>query len=105
MSVLRPRPSNHCLQCSLQFNGERIGIAIQANRFSRCLLEESIKYASKRETFGTLLRDHPVIRNKLAHMARQIEATHGWMENLIYQSTAYSQEEMTMRYVFVVWRD
>lgn len=37
-------------------------IAIQASRFSRVLLEECIKYASKRETFGTKLRDHPVIR-------------------------------------------
>jgi len=35
--------------------------------------------AQKRETFGKKLVDHPVIRNKLAHMTRKIEATHGWM--------------------------
>ncbi|KAJ3196174.1 hypothetical protein HDU82_001869 [Entophlyctis luteolus] len=45
-----------------------------------------MKYAHKRKTFGKLLIDHPVIRNKFAHMARQIEATHAWMEVLIYQS-------------------
>jgi hypothetical protein len=47
------------------FNPERIGIAIQANRFARVCLEESIKYASKRKTFNVLLRDHPVIRAKV----------------------------------------
>ncbi|KAI5476162.1 hypothetical protein MNV49_000380 [Pseudohyphozyma bogoriensis] len=46
------------------FNPERIGIAIQANRFARVCYEESLVYASKRKTFGVLLRDHPVIRNK-----------------------------------------
>ncbi|KAG5459134.1 MAG: hypothetical protein BJ554DRAFT_500 [Olpidium bornovanus] len=29
--------------------------------------------------------DHPVIRNKLPRMARQIEATHAWMEAIVYQ--------------------
>ncbi|CEQ40397.1 SPOSA6832_02004 [Sporobolomyces salmonicolor] len=47
------------------FNGERAGIAIQANRFARVCLEESIKYASKRKTFGKRLIDHPVIRAKV----------------------------------------
>ncbi|RUS18239.1 putative acyl-CoA dehydrogenase [Endogone sp. FLAS-F59071] len=68
------------------FNHERMGIAIQATRFSRVCLEESLKYAHKRKTFGKRLIDHPVIRQKLAHMARQVEATHAWMEQLIYQS-------------------
>ncbi|KAM0752221.1 acyl-CoA dehydrogenase NM domain-like protein [Meredithblackwellia eburnea MCA 4105] len=79
------------------FNPERIGIAIQANRFARVCLEESIKYASKRKTFGVLLRDHPVIRNKLAHMARRVEATHSWIESVIFQSTAYDADSLTMR--------
>jgi len=67
------------------FNHERMGIAIQATRFSRVCLEESIKFAHKRTTFGKHLIEHPVIRQKLAHMARQVEATHAWMEQLIYQ--------------------
>ncbi|KAJ3318807.1 hypothetical protein HDU76_000726, partial [Blyttiomyces sp. JEL0837] len=69
------------------FNHERMGIAIQATRFARVCYEEAMKYAHKRKTFGKKLVDHPVIRNKLAHMARKIEATHAWMELLIYQST------------------
>ena len=46
----------------------------------------------KRETFGKKLVDHPVIRNKLAHMARKIEATHAWMESLIYQASKMPEE-------------
>ncbi|KAF7722601.1 hypothetical protein EC973_002914 [Apophysomyces ossiformis] len=60
------------------FNSERMGIVIQANRFAR--------YAHKRKTFGKKLVDHPVIRNKFAHMIRKVEATHAWMEILVYQT-------------------
>jgi alkylation response protein AidB-like acyl-CoA dehydrogenase len=67
------------------FNHERWGFVIQANRFSRCLLEESWNYASKRSTFGKKLHEHPVIRWKLAEMARQVESTHHWLENLTLQ--------------------
>ncbi|GBB97549.1 hypothetical protein RclHR1_00300028 [Rhizophagus clarus] len=69
------------------FNHERMSIAIQATRFARVCYEEAMKYAHKRKTFGKKLVEHDVIRNKLAHMARQIEATHAWMESLIYQTT------------------
>ena len=48
------------------FNQERMGIIIQATRFSRVCYEEAMKYAHKRKTFGKNLIDHPVIRNKLA---------------------------------------
>jgi alkylation response protein AidB-like acyl-CoA dehydrogenase len=61
-----------------------MGIAIQSTRFARVCLEESIKYAHKRKTFGKRLIDHPVIRNKIAHMARKIEATHAWIEGFIF---------------------
>jgi alkylation response protein AidB-like acyl-CoA dehydrogenase len=52
------------------FNHERLNISIQAARMGRVCLEESMKFAHKRKTFGKKLIDHPVIRNKLAHMAR-----------------------------------
>ena len=67
------------------FNHERIGIIIQCLRFSRVCYEESVKYAHKRRTFGKKLIDHPVIRMKLAHMARQIEASYSWLESLMAQ--------------------
>lgn len=44
------------------FNHERMGIVIQANRFARVCFEDAMRYAHKRETFGKKLIDHPVIR-------------------------------------------
>ncbi|KAE8445512.1 hypothetical protein EG329_013275 [Mollisiaceae sp. DMI_Dod_QoI] len=77
------------------FNHERIGIIIQCLRFSRVCYEESIKYAHKRRTFGKKLIDHPVIRLKLAHMARQIEASYSWLESLIHQ-ISHMPEQLAM---------
>ncbi|KAI9011292.1 acyl-CoA dehydrogenase/oxidase [Gaertneriomyces semiglobifer] len=74
------------------FNHERMGICIQATRFARVCLEDSIRYAHKRRTFGKKLIDHPVIRNKLGHMIRRVEATHAWMESLIYQTNVMDKD-------------
>ncbi|OOF97980.1 hypothetical protein ASPCADRAFT_128160 [Aspergillus carbonarius ITEM 5010] len=79
------------------FNHERIGIVIQCVRFSRVCYEESMKYAHKRRTFGKKLIDHPVIRMKLAHMARQIEATYNWLENIIYQCQSMDETEAMLK--------
>ncbi|KAK5661771.1 hypothetical protein OQA88_9872 [Cercophora sp. LCS_1] len=79
------------------FNHERIGIIIQCLRFSRVCYEESVKYANKRRTFGKKLIEHPVIRLKLAHMARQIEASYNWLENLIYQCEKMGETEAMLR--------
>jgi len=67
------------------FNHERFGIIIQAVRLARVCVEEAFKYAHKRQTFGKRLIDHPVIRLKLAHMARQVESSQAWLENITYQ--------------------
>lgn len=83
------------------FNSERLGCVIQANRFARVCIEESLKYANKRKTFGKKLIDHPVIRNKLAHMIRQVEATHAWLESLIYQTLHMPEEIQAIRLVCV----
>ena len=79
------------------FNHERIGIIIQALRFSRVCYEESMKYAHKRETFGKKLYEHPVIRMKLAQMARHIEASFSWLESLIYQSSKMDETEAMLK--------
>ena len=75
------------------FNHERLFIGIQALRCARICLEDSIGYALKRETFGKKLIDHPVIRFKVAHMARKVESLHSWLESLIYQSDALSKQD------------
>ncbi|KAJ8327478.1 hypothetical protein QVD99_007984 [Batrachochytrium dendrobatidis] len=79
------------------FNHERMGIAIQATRFARVCVEESIKYAHKRKTFGKKLIDHPVIRNKLGHMVRKVEATHAWMESLLYQTKCMPEDQQMLK--------
>ncbi|KAF1349996.1 acyl-CoA dehydrogenase/oxidase [Delphinella strobiligena] len=79
------------------FNHERIGIIIQCVRFSRVCYEESMKYAHKRRTFGQKLIDHPVIRLKLAHMLRQIEATNAWLENMVYQCQKMNEVEAMLK--------
>ncbi|CAO3683335.1 unnamed protein product [Umbelopsis vinacea] len=79
------------------FNDERFGIVIQANRFARVCIEECLIYANKRRTFGKKLIDHPVIRNKLGHMIRQVEATHAWMEALAFQAQQMPEEQQVIR--------
>ena len=49
-----------------------------------------MRYANKRKTFGQYLIEHGVIRNKFGHMARMIEATQAWLENVCYQCMFYS---------------
>ncbi|KAG0054774.1 hypothetical protein BGZ83_010450 [Gryganskiella cystojenkinii] len=74
------------------FNHERMALVFQANRLARICLEEAIKYGSKRKTFGVKLVNHPVLRNKLAHMSRMIEATHAWTENVVYQTMTMPED-------------
>ena len=75
------------------FNHERWGIAVQAQRFARVCLEEAMNHAQRRETFGKKLIEHPVIRNKLAHMARHVEATQAFLENVTYQFQKMTKDD------------
>jgi len=77
------------------FNRERWGVIIEATRCARVCLEEAMKYSFKRKTFGKKLIEHPVIRLKLAHMARQVEATQCWLDFVTYQFHKMSKEEAT----------
>ena len=70
------------------FNHERWGVCVQAIRFARVCVEESMKHAFRRKTFGKKLIEHPVIRYKLAQMARQVEASHAWLEYISRYNTA-----------------
>jgi len=79
------------------FNHERFGICAMTNRFSRVCLEESLKFANKRKTFGKTLVQHPVIRWKLAEMARLTEATHSWLEWCTYQMNTMNKMEANLK--------
>ena len=94
---ISPHPNSHSLVIMTNFNHERLGIIIQCTRFARVCYEESMKYAHKRRTFGKKLIEHPVIRMKLAHMARQVEATHNSLENMVYQCQCMGATEAMLK--------
>ncbi|KAF4680313.1 hypothetical protein FOZ63_029589 [Perkinsus olseni] len=79
------------------FNHERLALCTLTNRFARVCYEEALKHANKRKTFGKTLVQHPVIRFKLGEMARQIEATHSWMEQVAYQVGTMHPLEANMK--------
>ena len=63
------------------FNSERLGMATTAIATARVAMEEAIVYARERRTFGKRLADHQVIRHKIVEMARQIAASHAYLEH------------------------
>jgi len=63
------------------FNFERLYMSAQMLGMSRRCLDESVRYAGERNTFGKPLIKHQVIRHKIAEMSSRIDA----MESLINQ--------------------
>ena len=52
---------------------------------------------NKRKTFGKKLIEHPVIRWKVAEMARMMEVTHQWLEWVTYQMNTMQKLEATVK--------
>ncbi len=75
------------------FNHERWSSATGACCLARVCVEESFTYANKRKTFGKLLIEHPVIREKLGNMIRQVETTWAQLESITYQMNTMSFAE------------
>mmetsp|Transcript_421 Transcript_421/g.702 ORF Transcript_421/g.702 Transcript_421/m.702 type:complete len:423 (-) Transcript_421:192-1460(-) len=74
------------------FVTERLGIGIQANRFAREALRLSIEHIRKRKVFGKTLDKQPVVRYKIATMARMVETTHAFLESLCYRIVIEEKE-------------
>ena len=55
-------------------DGGRVGIASQAMGIAMAALEESIKYAKQRRSFGKYLAEHQAIQFKIADMQTKIDA-------------------------------
>lgn len=53
---------------------------------ARVCAEDSYKHAISRETFGKKLIENQVIRSKFSAMARSLDSTYAWMEQLVYIS-------------------
>ncbi|KAK9896006.1 putative acyl-CoA dehydrogenase [Cystobasidium minutum MCA 4210] len=75
------------------FNHERLYICIGANSISRSVLKDAMAYAHKREVFQGKLIDQGVIRYKLGHMARVVEAQQAWIEQIVYQMDNMSKAD------------
>ncbi|MFI4940967.1 MAG: acyl-CoA dehydrogenase family protein [Burkholderiales bacterium] len=69
----------------LNFNRERLALAIQAYGFARVCLDEASEWATARTTFGKRLVGHQVVRHKLVEMATRIEATRTLIEDLTHR--------------------
>ncbi len=57
----------------LNFQRERLSLAIMAHGLAQLALEEALEYAKKREAFGRPLVGFQVLRHKLADMATKVE--------------------------------
>jgi alkylation response protein AidB-like acyl-CoA dehydrogenase len=84
-------------QIMFNFNHERWMLAIQAARLARTCLEESLRYARLRKTFGKFLIEHQVIQHKIGEMGRMCEATQAWVESITFQMNTMSKEEQNAR--------
>ncbi|KAJ5344791.1 hypothetical protein N7452_002795 [Penicillium brevicompactum] len=70
------------------FNHERLWLACTSLRMARVCAEDAYQHAIKRETFGRKLIENQVIRAKFSAMARGLDSTYAWMEQLVYISQA-----------------
>jgi len=84
-------------QIMFNFNHERWMLAVQAVRMARTCLEESLRHARLRKTFGKFLIEHQVIQHKIGEMGRMVEATQAWLENITFQMNTMSKEEQNAR--------
>jgi acyl-CoA dehydrogenase len=78
------------------FNHERLAISISANRLARTALSAAFEYCMKREAFGKVLMDQPVVRHRLAKAGAQLESHWAWVENFVYQMTQMSEQRANM---------
>jgi alkylation response protein AidB-like acyl-CoA dehydrogenase len=70
------------------FNFERFYVVVCMMRLSRVCVEECIKFALKRETFGKKLFQHQAVRMRIAEMIRNVESLQAWVEAVTFQMNA-----------------
>jgi acyl-CoA dehydrogenase len=70
------------------FVSERLGLAIEAYATAQRCLDLAIRWAGVRQAFGTRLADKPVVRHKLAEMARQTDVAREYVRAVARRFTA-----------------
>jgi len=73
-------------------NHERWFVAVWALRSARNCMEDALKWAEKRSTFGKTLINHQAIRMKLASMAQQLEVTQAFLDQMTYNFITMDSE-------------
>ncbi len=66
------------------FNLERVSLTAQALGMMRVCLDESIAWATDRETFGKQLIKHQVIRHKIAEISARIDVTEAYLNAICF---------------------
>jgi len=84
-------------QVMYNFNHERWMVSIQAIRLARTCVEESLKFARQRQTFGKFLIEHQVIQHKIGEMARHVESAQNWLENITHQMCTMDKKEQNQK--------
>jgi len=79
------RPKEGFKDTMKNFNQERFGIICIAVALAKVCVEESVKYAQSRKTFGKGLIEHQAIRHKLAEMTKRTMSCHSYLENVAYR--------------------
>jgi len=79
------------------FNHERLTIAVGVARQSRVALSAAFDYCLKREAFGKVLMDQPVVRHRLAKAAAELETLQAWVDQFLYMMTKLSKEEADVK--------
>ena len=78
------------------FNHERLSIAIGVTRQARVALSSAFEYCLKREAFGKVLMEQPVVRHRLAKCGAMLESQWAWVEQFVYQMTKLTKAEADM---------
>ena len=65
------------------FNGERLLMSAGACAFAQVCHDEALDWARRRQTFGSKLVEHQVIRHKLMDMRMHIASTRAWLHALV----------------------
>jgi len=86
-NIVGKRGAGWAMQMSA-FNFERMYLVSIILRMSRCVLDECIRYALKREAFGVKLHEIQSVRMRVAEMIRDIESVAAWTEAVLFQMCA-----------------
>jgi alkylation response protein AidB-like acyl-CoA dehydrogenase len=61
-------------QTAVTLTGGRVGIAAVCVGLAQAAMEEAVKYAKQRQTFGSFLAEHQAVQHKLAEMSARIDS-------------------------------